>query len=483
MDVVSGETLLRRGHGTIWPMGRVLAVLVVAAGFAGLATVAGAAAQDPGLPQQWGLAKIGAPSAWARSVGAGVPVAIVDTGVDFTHEDLKDQIMARVTCVGTGGDMRKCVVDGADIQGHGSHVAGIAAATTNNGVGVGGVAPGARIVAVRVFGSTPDTVTGDYSATASDIEAGIHWVVANIATKGAINLSLGGDFVVTNIEGASFSAAIEDAWKAGWVTVLAAGNDNLVGIESSNYGSLDALVVGATGPDDSVAYYSSAIGSAKWGLVAPGGDDGGSDCTAARCILSTYKGNGYALAEGTSMATPHVTGAVALLMSGGMTNAQAVKQILDTANTAVSCGSNCRGRLDVNKAVPATWKASSSSSSSSSPSPTTTGGAVATTAKAGSSPTTASSSSSSGGTTKARTPSSSSGGAAVTTPAPTTVADATSPLSEVAVETTVVPAEIALPHRPSSSSDRSTGLAIALVALGVAAVGAGVAVVRRRRSG
>jgi subtilisin family serine protease len=312
---------------------------------------AGAVGTDPGLSQQWGLRQIGAPAAWSTSVGAGVPIAIVDTGVDLGHEDLRGQIGAAVTCVGTGGDPAKCVADGQDVDGHGSHVAGIAAAAAND-VGVSGVAPGARLIAVRVFSKTKDAFGREsLGASTDDINAGIRWVIRNVGGKGVINLSIGDDLPVA-LGSAGFSDGVEEAWAAGWVTALAAGNEgNLLGLNGEEYGDLDAVVVGATGPDGSVSSYSSPIGSAKWGVVAPGGD--ASDCRTeqAKCVLSTYLGGQYAFLEGTSMATPHVAGGLALLMATGLSNAGAVQRLLATLDSSKTCGSGCTGRLDVAKAV------------------------------------------------------------------------------------------------------------------------------------
>lgn len=321
-----------------------------------LAASAHGVGNDPGLAEQWGLRQIGATSAWAGGavVGAGVPIAVIDTGIDRSHPDLRDRLDAAVTCVGTSGDPAKCVVDGADIHGHGTHVAGIAAATAND-QGVSGVAPGARIVAIRVFTGNE---TDGYSATSNDINAGIRWAIRNVARKGVVNLSLGGNFAVTSVFGTSFADGINEAWNAGWVPVLASGNENVLGLGSSNYGSLPAVVVGATGRDDQLASYSSPTGNAQWGIVAPGGDATSDDpersaCQVqpAECVLSTYTGGQYGYLQGTSMATPHVAGAVALLMGAGLSNRDAVPRLLETANKGVACGSGCHGRLDAAKAT------------------------------------------------------------------------------------------------------------------------------------
>lgn len=338
--------------------GALLLACLVLATFVGARSPAVAAVgADPGLSQQWALRQIGAPAAWATSVGSGVPIAVIDTGIEKAHEDLRDQLAAAVTCVGTGGDPGKCKVDGADIQGHGSHVAGIAAAASNS-AGIAGVAPGARIVAVRVFTESRD-LSGEpvYGANTDDINAGIRWAVRNVAAKGAINLSLGDDFPIA-LGSAGFEDGIEEAWAAGWVPVLAAGNEgNLLGLNGEEYGAMNALVVGATGPDGELADYSSPLGSAKWGLVAPGGNaraagsKGACQSEPAKCVLSTYKGGEYGLLQGTSMATPHVAGAVALVMSAGLSNAAAVERLLATTDKSRDCGGGCKGRLDVAKAV------------------------------------------------------------------------------------------------------------------------------------
>jgi subtilisin family serine protease len=324
----------------------------VVAIFAGVALAAAlsppaSASNDPSFDKQWGLHTIGAPAAWAKTTGAGIRIGIVDTGVDLSHEDLAGRIVESTSCIDTDGNPLKCDGSAQDDFGHGSHVAGIAAATKDNGLGVAGVAPEAELVVAKVFkGAT---------ANSADVIAGVKWVVEHGAK--VVNLSLGGAlFVVAATFGSDLTAGVEYAWARGAVPVIASGNDDLfgAGIGSAQYGDLNALVVGATGHDDRVSSYSSPTGNAKWALTAPGGTGGQ---VAADNIYSTYwakgKKNLYGYLAGTSMATPHVTGAVALLLGQGLSKEQAVERILATAD-AVPCGPNsdhCRGRLNVARAT------------------------------------------------------------------------------------------------------------------------------------
>jgi subtilisin family serine protease len=305
------------------------------------------ATSDPSFEKQWGITTIGAPAAWAKSTGAGVRIGIVDTGIDLTHEDLAGHIVESTSCIETGGNHLKCSGSAQDQFGHGTHVAGIAAALKDNGKGVAGVAPDAELVVARVFeGAT---------ASQEDVLAGIKWVVEHGAK--VVNLSLGGAvFVVAATFGSELSDGVEYAWSHGAVPVLASGNDDLfgAGIGSSEYGMINALVVGATGHDDKVTSYSSPTGNAKWAVTAPGGNN---TQTEADDIYSTIwkKGqqNQYGYLAGTSMAAPHVTGAVALLLAQGLTKEQAVERILATVDP-VPCGANsdhCRGRINVARAV------------------------------------------------------------------------------------------------------------------------------------
>jgi subtilisin family serine protease len=274
-------------------------------------------ADDPGLARQWGLARIGAPGAWAAGfTGEGVTIAIVDSGVSPDHPDLRDQLdgaAGLVDCVGSG----PCVTgSGADDAGHGTHVAGIAAATTGNGTGVAGVAPRAHLLSVRALQQVCDD-RGDCEAqgTTADVAEAIVWAADHGAD--VINLSLGS--ITQQILGPAFDGALEHAWASGAIPVLASGNNrfpirNLVGIH--------AVVVGAVTNTDARASYSGSLDPNGLSLVAPGGeadDDASCRGDVPNGILSSWtaagSGPGYACVAGTSMAAPHVSGALAVLLS------------------------------------------------------------------------------------------------------------------------------------------------------------------------
>jgi subtilisin family serine protease len=311
----------------------------------------GPGANDPGLPRQWGLARIGAPGAWSVATGAGTTIAIVDSGIDADHPDLQGKVSGGANCVDRD-DPGGCV-DGnwADDAGHGTHVAGIAAANTGNGQGVAGVAPGARLLAVKVLsnacaptggGTVPDC---EAQGTESDVADGIRWAADNGAT--VINLSLGN---VAGVDGAGvapsadFLDAVRYAWEQGSIPVLVAGNDLL---QPGVLNDLPAVVVTAIRVDDSRPGYAAPVGGARWALTAPGGAaDDAQSCQSAPLpegILSTYHvpdqiPGAYACLSGTSMAAPHVSGALAVLRTPGagpggttLSPEQAIDRLLTTA--------------------------------------------------------------------------------------------------------------------------------------------------------
>jgi subtilisin family serine protease len=300
-----------------------------------------AASDDPFFARQWNLDQVGAPDAWDKATGKDVLIGMVDTGVESSHPDLVGKVVASATCL--GGPCRDGI--GEDDNSHGTEVAGIAAAATGNGKGIAGVAPDAKLLVAKSLDATG-------AGRVDDINAGIRWVVDHGAK--VVNLSLGDpDFLLTSMVGTPLRPGIEYAWTRGAVPVLASGNYRVgvVDAGASNYGDLNALVVAATDRRDDVPRYSSAIGNAKWGLAAPGGAGapGGPDNN----IITTGLGGSYGAVAGTSAAAPHVSGAVAVLLSMGLSPTAAVRRVLSTLDRGTDCGPGCQGRLDLGAAVAA----------------------------------------------------------------------------------------------------------------------------------
>ncbi|MGH9042778.1 MAG: S8 family serine peptidase, partial [Acidimicrobiia bacterium] len=333
------------------PRRRLTAALVVAASLAGAGVpwvTRAAATTDPARDKQWGLDHIGAPAAWTKSTGLGITIGIVDTGVDLTHEDLAGKIVGTADCRDSGGKASGCSQGpglGQDDNGHGTHVAGIAAAITGNGKGGAGTAPDARLLVVKAL--------DEDSGLAEDINAGVKWAVDHGAR--VVNLSISGGLAGSLFgSGSILTESIEYAWEHGSVVVLAAGNDNFLGLGGANYGDIPAVIVGAAGHDGKMTSYSSPLGNARWAILAPGGS---SSSDATKKIHSSYwrsgKTNQYAELHGTSMAAPYVSGTLALLMARGLTAQAAVNTMLSTADDSVSCGGAqyCVGRLDAAAAL------------------------------------------------------------------------------------------------------------------------------------
>jgi thermitase len=301
------------------------------------------ASQDPLFPLQWNLQQIGAPTAWQRSTGAGVRIGIVDSGVFAAQEDLAGKVVAATDCLDTGGDPGLCAGSGQDDTGHGTHMAGVAAATKDNGRGIAGVAPDARLVVARVL--------TDNGGSIVDVEAGIRWVVEHGAQ--VVNLSLADNPLAQRPVDLSYATAVEQAWAAGAVPVVAAGNITSLGPDREDFASLDALVVGATDARGVVQQYSNPLSTAKWGILAPGGSATGD----RRDVISTWRDpsapnatNLYAFRGGALVAAAHVSGVVALLLAEGLSPAEAVQRIVATARP-VACGVGCHGLVDAAAAV------------------------------------------------------------------------------------------------------------------------------------
>lgn len=244
---------------------------------------------DEGVPtadglrdDQWALAALSIESAWDYSRGGEVVVAVVDSGIDATHPDLAGRVVdGRSFVPGAPAEV--------DAMGHGTHVAGIIAATMGDGFGVAGVAPEALLMPLRV-------VADDGSARASDIAEAVIWAADHDAD--VINISLAGTSGSSVLDG-----AIAYATDVGAVVVAAAGNEAQRGNPAVHPAShTDVVAVGAIGPSGDVAPYSS---SGDWvDLVAPGS-----------LVLSDLPGSDFGEASGTSMAAPHVTAALALLQA------------------------------------------------------------------------------------------------------------------------------------------------------------------------
>ena len=297
-----------------------------------------AAPDDPGFAKQWNMRKIGIPSAWTVGNGEGVTIAVVDTGVNLAHPDLASKIVQGKNFVQDGRPPD-------DDNGHGTHVAGIAAALANNARGVVGVAPGARIMPVKVL---------DARMRGFDATEAIRWAVDHGAD--IINLSFSGS--LQGVTGPPFDEAVRYAWSKGVICVAAAGNTYLF---DSGYADDPVVVVTATNRHDRKPHYANAVGQAKWGIAAPGG--GGELDPKEDRVFSTWRHNRYAYNHGTSMAAPHVAGAAAILRGLGLTPEQTVSRLLATAKDLGRPGWDSTfgaGRLDVAAAVSATHQTSSS---------------------------------------------------------------------------------------------------------------------------
>jgi serine protease len=263
--------------------------------------------------KQWHLSRVGAEKAWDYGCGAGVTVAVIDTGVACFDKGpfSRGSDLAGTRCEG-GYDFVGKNHQAADDNGHGTHVAGTIAQTTNNGQGGAGLAFCANVMPIKVLSK------GGYGSLAQVAE-GIRFAADHGAQ--VANLSLGGPFP-SRILG----EAVRYAQDKGVLIVAAAGNSGRgVGYPAAYSG---VLAVSATDKDDNLAWFSSR--GKQVGIAAPGVAvtqqticNGGQN----RCeIFGTF--------NGTSMASPHVAGAAALVMADGMTDPAAVRADLEATATA-----------------------------------------------------------------------------------------------------------------------------------------------------
>ncbi|MFM8809266.1 MAG: S8 family serine peptidase, partial [Chthoniobacterales bacterium] len=248
---------------------------------------------------QWHLPKVSAPSAWDTTTGSSaVTVAVVDSGVQANHPDLVGRVLA-------GYDFVNNDSDPADDNGHGTAVAGVAAAKGNDGIGVAGAAWNVAILPVKTMNSSG---SGSYSAIANGITYS--------ADRGAkiINLSLGG-----TLSSSTLQNAVSYAWNKGSLLVAAAGNN---GSSTTVYPAAypNVVAVSATTSADTLASFSS-YGSFV-DLSAPGQD-----------ITTTWIGSSYVTISGTSFSSPLTAGVAALALSRNPALSNAQISSLLTGNT------------------------------------------------------------------------------------------------------------------------------------------------------
>jgi subtilisin len=269
----------------------------------------------------WGADLINAPTAWNNGyTGKGIVVAVLDTGVDYNHQDLKNNIWSNSKEIAGNGidDDGNGYIDDVqgwnfndsnnnvlDNNGHGTHVSGTIAAE-NNGIGVTGIAYDAKIMAVKVLDAQG---SGSYASIAK----GIYYAADNGAN--IINMSLGG-----SSSNDTLKSAIEYASKKGVIMVMAAGNEgDSMPAYPARYAYNSGIAVGAVDKNNNFTDFSNRSGSKEITYVtAPGVD-----------VYSTVPNNKYANYTGTSMATPHVAGVVALILSANPSLSESkIRQII-----------------------------------------------------------------------------------------------------------------------------------------------------------
>ena len=322
------------------------------------------APNDTLYPQQWnlhGTKGLAAPEAWKTTLGAGVTVAVIDSGI-VKHPDLDANVLPGYDFItepsiardGNGrdsdptdqGNWEEAGVCGADAEAsesnwHGTHVAGSIAAIMNNKRGIVGVAPSTKILPVRALG-----MCGGYD---SDIADAMVWaaggtvegVPANSNPAKIINLSLGGEGTCP----ATYSKAIAEVNKRGAILVVAAGNDgqDTSKVAPANCGG--SIVVGATDQNGKRSDFSN------YGKLVDVSAPGSSIMSTVDLGTTVSKGAGYTEYDGTSMAAPQVAGVIALMKSVDPSlNAERAKQILKQSSKPLTCDVNGCGSGIVNAA-------------------------------------------------------------------------------------------------------------------------------------
>ncbi|CAN5735828.1 S8 family serine peptidase [soil metagenome] len=267
---------------------------------------------DPKYAEQWHMQRAGAEKAWEYACGEGVTVAVVDTGIACYDDGgfMKGTDLAGTKCVAGYNFVGKNDI-AADDQGHGTHVAGTIAQTTNNGIGVAGLAHCAKLMPVKVLSARG-------WGTMADVAEGIRWSADHGAQ--VINLSLGSSSKSPVVE-----KAVHYAYKKGVVVVAAAGNSGKsVGFPAAYDG---VIAVSATDKNDAIAWFSSR--GPEVSIGAPG--VGVTQQTI--CEAGKNKCEQWGVFNGTSMASPHVAAAAAILVGQGVTDPDSVKAILQSTAT------------------------------------------------------------------------------------------------------------------------------------------------------
>jgi subtilisin family serine protease len=305
-----------------------------------LDTIPNDPAYNPPLSDQWGLQKVQGPAAWDITTGSpSVVIAVVDGGAWGGHPDLAGKVL-------TGYNTFTGTSDASDDNGHGTWVTGVAAAATNNGVGMAGMSWLSPVIPVKVCDSTG-------SCPYSNVAKGMTWAADHGAK--VINLSLGGEGSCP----ATLQSAVDYAWGKGLVIVAASGNSGATVYAPANCNNV--VAVGATDSTDtrfSWSNYGPALD-----LVAPG------------TSLCPSLSGGYAWGSGTSFAAPFVSGAAALLMSRGASNSATVNALYAGADDLGAAGWDQYygwGRLNVYKAILALSAPQTTPTPSPSPSATAT---------------------------------------------------------------------------------------------------------------
>ncbi len=280
------------------------------------------APDDPLYPKQWNFRMVDAERAWKHTAGKGVTVAVIDTGVAFENDDhcylAKDFVG---THFAKGYDFIHRTEHPNDDEGHGTHVSGTIAETTNNGEGAAGLAHEATIMPIKVLDDWG-------SGTFADVAAGIYWA----ADHGAqiINMSLGAGYPDPVVQ-----EACRYAGKKGVLIVCAAGNSGAdVGYPAA---FPECMAVSAVGPSGELTGYSSR--GKEIALAAPGGDTALGTDPDGGILQNTVdystgiRHDDYFAYNGTSMASPHVAAAAALAISRGIRDPAEVRELLLRAAT------------------------------------------------------------------------------------------------------------------------------------------------------